>query len=94
MLFRSRAIADDSEEWRALKKSKVPIEGGSLKRPPRGFPADHRYIDDLKRTDFVTSLRFTDAELCDAKFVEKFAKACRTMSPVVRFTTRALRLPY
>jgi len=89
-----RAIADDSEEWRALRKSKLPIEGGSLKRPPRGFPPDHRFIDDLKRTDFVTSTRFTDAELYDVKFVNEFAKACGQMSPIVRFTTRALRLSY
>jgi len=89
-----RAIVDDSAEWRALRKSKLPIEGGSLKRPPRGFAPDHRYIDDLKRTDFVTSIRFSDQELCDVKFVNDFAKACRTMSPIVRFTTRALQLPY
>lgn len=89
-----RSIADDSEEWRALRKSKLPIEGGSLKRPPRGFAPDHPYVDDLKRTDFVTSIRYSDAQLCDEKFVNEFAKACRAMSPIVRFTTRALRLPY
>jgi uncharacterized protein (TIGR02453 family) len=89
-----RSIADDSAEWRALRKSKLTIEGGSLKRPPRGFPSDHRYVDDLKRIDFVTSIRLSDKQLCDAKFVNEFAKACRAMSPVVRFTAQALRLPY
>ena len=89
-----RAIADDAPQWRALKKSKLPIEGGSLKRPPRGFAADHPEIEHLKRTDFVTSIRFSDEELCDPKFSARFASACRTMAPIVRFVTMSLRLPW
>jgi uncharacterized protein (TIGR02453 family) len=89
-----RSIAADSPEWRALRKSKLPIEGGSLKRPPRGFPADHRYLEDLKRTDFVTSIRLDDAQLRSPKFTSDFAAACKKMSPMVRFATRALHLPW
>jgi uncharacterized protein (TIGR02453 family) len=89
-----RSIAADSLEWRDLRKSKLPIEGGSLKRPPRGFPADHRYIDDLKRTDFVTTIRLGDAQMRSSKFTSDFAAACKKMSPMVRFATRALHLPW
>ena len=89
-----QSIVDDSAAWRALRKSKLPIEGGSLKRPPRGFAADHPRIDDIKRTDYVTSVRFSDAELCDAKFAAGFASACRRMSPMVRFAAESLRLSY
>ena len=89
-----RSIASDSPEWRALRKSKLPIEGGSLKRPPRGFPADHRYLEDLKRTDFVTSIRLDDAQLRSPKFTGDFSAACKKMSPMVRFATRALHLPW
>jgi uncharacterized protein (TIGR02453 family) len=89
-----RSIAADSPEWRDLRKSKLPIEGGSLKRPPRGFPADHRYVEDLKRTDFVTSIRLDDAQLRSPRFAGDFAAACRKMSPMVRFATRALHLPW
>ena len=89
-----QAIAADSSSWRALRKSKLPIEGGSLKRPPRGFAPDHKYIDDLKRTDFVTSLRFPDAQLCNAKFTRELAAAFKKMSPMVNFVATSLRLPY
>src|SRR4029078_11289727 len=37
-------IAGGDAEWKALRKSKLPIEGGSLKRPPRGFDANHEFI--------------------------------------------------
>jgi uncharacterized protein (TIGR02453 family) len=89
-----RSITAGSPEWRALLKSKLPIEGESLKRPPRGFPADHRYVEDLKRTDFVTSIRLHDAQLTSPKFTSDFAAACKRMSPMVRFATRALHLPW
>src|SRR5207245_647513 len=77
------AIAAGSPEWKALKRSKLPIEGGSLRRPPRGFDCDHPDMDDLKRTDFVTSIRFTDKEICDARFEANFAAACKKMAPLV-----------
>jgi len=89
-----QAIVDDSPAWRALKKSKLTIEGGSLKRPPRGFDPEHRSVEDLKRTDFVTSVRFTDAELCDPKFANTLARVCKTMAPMTRFAAESLRLPW
>ena len=89
-----RSIAADSPEWRDLRKSKLPIEGRSLKRPPRGYPADHRYVEDLKRTDFVTSIRLDEAQLLSPKFTSDFAAACKKMSPMVRFAIRALHLPW
>jgi uncharacterized protein (TIGR02453 family) len=89
-----QSIAAGSPAWRALRKSKLPIEGGSLKRPPRGFAADHPSIDDLKRTDFVTSLRFPDSQVCNAKFTSELASAFKTMSPMVKFVAASLELPY
>jgi uncharacterized protein (TIGR02453 family) len=88
------AIANGSAEWKALRKAKLPIEGGSLKRPPRGFAADHPFIDDLKRTDFVTSVRLADRDVCKPGFIGDFAKSCRTMVPLVRFVSRAMDLPW
>jgi uncharacterized protein (TIGR02453 family) len=88
------AIAGGSPEWKALKRSKLPLEGGSLKRPPRGFDPDHPFIEDLKRTDFVTSLRFTDAEICAPGFITTFGNACRKMSPLVTFVATSLGLAW
>ena len=88
------AIARGDGEWKAIRRSKLPIEGGSLKRPPRGFAAEHPFIDDLKRTDFVTSLRLDERDVCRAGFINEFAGACRKMTPLVRFVSRAMDLPW
>ena len=88
------AIAAKSPDWLRIKKSKLPIEGGSLKRPPRGFPADHPLIDDLKRTDFVTSVRLSDADLTGNGFMAAFSKSCRKMVPLVEFVAKSLRLSW
>ena len=77
-----------------IRKSKLPIEGGSLKRPPRGFAADHPLIDDLKRTDFVTSAQLKDADLTSPKFIATFDRTCRKMSPLVEFVAKSLRLAW
>ena len=72
----------------------MPIEGATLKRPPKGYAADHPFIDDLKRTDFVTSIRFTDKEICDARFEANFAAACKKMAPLVKFVSHSLGLAW
>ena len=88
------AIAARSPEWMALKRRTLPIEGSSLKRPPRGFAPDHPFIDDLKRTDFVTSVRLEERDICKPAFLTQFSATCRTMTPLVRFVTQALALPW
>jgi len=89
-----KRIANGDAEWKTLRRSKLPIEGGSLKRPPRGFAADHPFIDDLKRTDFVTSIRLDDRAVCAPDFLRDFARSCKTMAPLVRFVSRSLDLPW
>ncbi len=72
----------------AIRK-KLELEGDSLARPPRGFDCDHRFIDDLKMKDYVTSIEFTEEQVCGQRFLRDFAGAWRKMSPLVEFTTRA-----
>jgi len=88
------AIAAGSAEWKALLRTKLPIEGGSLKRPPRGYAPDHPFVEDLKRTDFVTSVRLADDDLCRPGFLTDFAASCRKMAPLPRFVTQSLGLPW
>ena len=88
------SIAAKSPAWLKIKKSKLPIEGGALKRPPRGYKADHPLIEDLKRTDFVTSVRLSDKELCSPNFPARFAAVCKKMTPLVAFVATSLRLPW
>jgi uncharacterized protein (TIGR02453 family) len=87
------AIVKDPTRWAAVRK-KIELEGDSLARPPRGFDPKHRFIDDLKMKDFITSIAFTDQQVCNGKFLREFAGACRSMSPLVEFTTKALGFKY
>src|SRR5439155_17647209 len=83
------AIAVGPADWKAIKRSKLPIEGGSLKRPPRGYAADHPLIEDLKRTDFITSAPLTEEDICSRGFLSDFPAQGRRMKPLVRFVARA-----
>ena len=87
------AIAHDMEQWAKVRK-KLILEGDKLSRPPRGFDASHPFIDDLKMKDFVTSVPLSEEQICSAKLVRDFVSACRKMSPLVEFTTKALGLKF
>jgi uncharacterized protein (DUF2461 family) len=85
------AIAAAPEQW-AKATRKLELEGDSLARPPRGFDPSHRFVEDLKRKDYVASVALTEAQVCGPRFMRDFATACRAMLPLVEFTTRALGL--
>ena len=89
-----QSIANGSAEWKSIRRSKLPIEGGSLKRPPRGFAADHPMVEDLKRTDFITSVPLTPKQISSKNFMADFAASCRRMTPLVRFVAQSLKLPW
>ena len=85
------AIVAEPGRW-AKARRKLELEGDSLMRPPRGFHPHHRFIGDIKRKDFVASVGLTETQVCGTNFMRDFAAACRTMLPLVQFTTRALGL--
>lgn len=85
------AIVAEPTQW-AKAICKLELEGDCLKRPPRGFDPNHQFIEDIKRKDFVASVGFTEAQMCGPTFMRDYAAACRTMLPLVEFTTRALGL--
>jgi uncharacterized protein (TIGR02453 family) len=85
------AIVDEPERWAKVRR-KLELEVDSLKRPPRGFNPNHRFIEDIKRKDFVAWVGFSEAQVCSLNFMPEFTAACRTMLPLVEFMTRALGL--
>jgi uncharacterized protein (TIGR02453 family) len=87
------AIAAQPEQWKKAT-GKLELEGESLTRPPKGFCSEHPLIEDLKRKDFVASVALTEEQVCSPTFMRDFTKACRTMTPLVEFTTKALGLKY
>jgi uncharacterized protein (TIGR02453 family) len=88
------AIVSRPSEWRAVRKLLSWDDAGKLRRPPRGFPADHEFVEDLKLCDLGTSVDFTDKQVCSPKFMSNFTKACRTMSPLAAFLSSAVGLKF
>jgi uncharacterized protein (TIGR02453 family) len=87
------AILKEPEQWATIRK-KIELEGASLARPPRGFDPKHRFIDDLKRKNFITSVELDEEQVCGRHFMRDFTAACQKMSSLVEFMTKALGLKY
>jgi len=87
------AIAWKADEWKKAKRG-VELGGDTLKRPPRGYCDDHPMIADLKRTDFIASIKFTDASVCGTRFLEEVSTAAKKLAPLVGFLARAEGLQF
>lgn len=89
------AIANEPARWKRARDNKRfretwDLGGDSLKRPPRGFDADHPMIDDLKRKDHIAVAHLTHDELFSADVVATVADAFRRSKPYVGFLCQAL----
>ena len=93
-LTRIRTAIVNQPEWWAKVRRKLELGGDSLTRPPRGYNPKHPFIGDIKRKDFVAAIAFADKQVCGAAFMRDFAAACRAMTPLVEFTTKALGLKF
>ncbi|HMK29253.1 MAG TPA: DUF2461 domain-containing protein [Terriglobales bacterium] len=87
------AIAQKPEMWKKARRG-LSTESESLSRPPRGYPADHPFVEDLKHKSFVALSTFTDATVCSSGFMAESVKAGRRISPLVGFLSQALGLKY
>ena len=87
------AIVAHPDQWKKIRL-RLELDGDTLTRPPRGFDPKHRFIQDIKRKDFVASTALSEAQLCSGNFMRDFNAACRKMTPLVEFTTRALGLQF
>jgi uncharacterized protein (TIGR02453 family) len=89
-----KAIAADAAVWVKAFRLKGWVPGGeTLKRPPKGFDADHPAVEDLKRKDFVL---FTDLRPEDARkpgFADSVAAEYSRAKPMMKFLAAALKLP-
>jgi uncharacterized protein (TIGR02453 family) len=93
------AIDDDSDGWEQALATPAfgngfALSGDTLKRPPRGFAAEHRFIEDLKRKDFIAIKPITQKEVTSAGFVDRFAVACASGAPFLEFLCDAIDVPF
>jgi len=98
-LNRIRDLIDaDPERWKKLLRTKTvktdfQRQGASLKRPPRGYNAEHPLIDDLKLKDHIIVKPLTEADLLDPKLVVNLTKNIKASYKYIQFLCDALLLP-
>ncbi|HTO56928.1 MAG TPA: DUF2461 domain-containing protein [Pseudomonadales bacterium] len=93
------AIVERPKAWKSARDDAAfartySLDGAALKRPPRGFPADHPFVEDLKRTDFLGGCTLTDADLFRGDCVGRIAKRFEAATPLMKFLCRAVGVPF
>jgi len=93
------AIVTHPDEWRAITTNKKllkdhTVEGDALKRPPKGYDADHPMIEDIKKKDHSTTRYYTEDEVLSEDFVDTYVASCKTESPYIEFIANALGVPW
>jgi uncharacterized protein (TIGR02453 family) len=94
------AIDRNPGEWRQIRdyigKSKYLrfAEGEKYKRPPRGYDADHPFIEDLKLKTYFANRSFTDREVTSRAFIDGIVATFQDLTPLMRFINGALGLSF
>ena len=92
------AIDGDRSGWLAARDAAqaggFALSGNSLKRPPRGYAADHPLIDDLKRKDFTLTATLDPHAATADDFPARLEERWSHTTPFMRFVTEALSLPF
>ncbi|MEP4892081.1 MAG: DUF2461 domain-containing protein [Aliiglaciecola sp.] len=70
------------------------LSGEKLKRPPKGFSADHPLIEEIKRKDFIAICRLPEAFLFGGDLCEEVARRYGRAQPFQKFLCDALALRF
>ena len=94
-----KTIDKDPAGWKRASRGKAflnqfSLVGDSLKRPPKGYDANHSLIDDLKRKDFIATCELDFDELFDASVTKAITAKLKKASPLVKFLCGAIRLKF
>lgn len=92
-------INADPTVWKRASRGKrftdvFSLGGDSLVRPPRGFEEDHPLIDDLKRKDFIASVRLTQKQVTSDRFLEDFTDYNKRAVSFMRFLCEAVGVQF
>lgn len=95
-----RTLIDEyPKEWKQLSskltgKDEFNFGGTSLKRPPKGFQAEHPFIDDLKRKDFIALHSMKVSAVYAKDFTQQTTRLFKAAAPLVKFICDADDLPF
>jgi uncharacterized protein (TIGR02453 family) len=92
-------MLDNPGGWKAAVhapafRRRFELTGEALVRPPRGYPADHELIDDLKRKDFVAGAALDDATVLGPRLRQAVAGGFAGLAPLVDYLCAALDLEF
>ena len=92
-------IADNPQGWRQAVHSpafrrRFALGGETLQRPPRGYPADHPLIEDLKRQSFVGSAALADEVVLGPALRRSVASAIAGLAPLVDYLCASLDIEF
>ncbi len=92
-------IFDNPGAWKAAVhcpafKRRFDMDGESLLRPPRGFPADHELIADIKRKNFVAMKALDDAVVLGPGLRKAVAGEFAALAPLVDYLCASLDLEF
>ncbi len=93
------SIAENSGNWKRARDAKRFVAhfrfgGDRLKRPPRGYAANHPYIEDLRRKDFIAVAEFPISRIRSSGFIDEVAARYATAKPLMKFLCAALDLRF
>ena len=94
-----KAIDKDPAGWKRAKNAKAfrsnyELSGDSLKRPPKGYAADHPLLDDLKRKDHIGLCRLDHDALLEPEIVKQSVAAFRAAKPFMAFLCQAIGVKF
>ncbi len=74
-----------------LKKYYGELQGEKLKTSPRGYDAEHEYIEYLRHKTLTLSHSYSLKEIQSEKFIDELFKAALIMKPFLDFLRKAMR---
>lgn len=79
---------------KAITAKGFAFHGDSLKKPPRGYSADHPLLEDMKRKDFIAVQNLKGSMVSKADFVQQSAKMFAATKPLVKYICEANDLDF
>jgi uncharacterized protein (TIGR02453 family) len=74
-----------------LKKYYGEMQGEKLKTSPRGYDAEHQYIEYLRHKGLTLGHSYTMKEVQSEKFIDELFKAAIIIKPFLDFLKKAMR---
>ena len=93
-------IVDNPNEWKRIKSAAKfqklfgGVGGDGLKRPPKGFDAEHPHIEDLKRKSFFAMRREAPEIILDDCFIDEVEDTFKAAKPLMEYICYAQEIAF